>query len=159
MPDVRKSALQMLFDTLRHHGHLFSSALWERVFEWVLFPIFDFVRPAPNPAEGKVHVNGSENKYNGLEEDAWISETCTLALQLLVDLFVKFYDSVNHLLGKVLELLNFFIKQRVQSLAGIGVSAFVRLMNNAGSFFSDDKWQQVLLYLKIADAEMVPDCA
>ena len=36
-PDVRKSALQVLFDTLRHHGHLFSSALWERVFESVLF--------------------------------------------------------------------------------------------------------------------------
>lgn len=158
-PDVRKSALQVLFDTLRHHGHLFSSALWERVFESVLFPIFDFVQPAPNPAEGRAHLNGSENKYNGLDEDAWISETCTLALQLLVDLFVKFYDSLNHLLGKVLELLTNFIKQRIQSLAGIGVSAFVRLMNNAGSLFSDDKWQQVLLYLKTAAADTVPDCA
>jgi len=116
-PDVRKSALQILFDTLRLHGNLFSSTLWEQVSEWVLFSIFDFVRPAPNPVEGRVHVNGSENKYNGLEEDAWISETCMLALQLLVDLFVKFYDLVNHLLGKVLELLTNFIKQRVQSFA------------------------------------------
>jgi brefeldin A-inhibited guanine nucleotide-exchange protein len=101
----------------------------------------------------------SENKYNDLDEDAWVSETCTLALQLLVDLFVKFYDSVNHLLGKVMEFLTNFIKQRVQSLAGIGVSAFVRLMNNVGSLFSDDKWKHVLLYLKIAAAETVPDYA
>ena len=104
-------------------------------------------------------MNGSENKYNGLDEDAWISEACTLALQLLVDLFVKFYDSLNHLLGKVLELLTNFIKQWVQSLAGIGVSFFVRLMNNAGSLFSDDKWQQVLLYLKTGAADTVLDCA
>lgn len=158
-PDVRKSALQMLFDTLWHHGHIFSSALWEQVFVLVLFPIFDFVRPVPNPAEGRVSVNGTENKYNGLDEDAWISETCTLALQLLVDLFVKFYHKVNHLLAKVLELLTNFIKQRIQSVAGIGVSAFVRLMNNAGRLFSDDKWQLVLLYLKSAAAETAPDCA
>jgi brefeldin A-inhibited guanine nucleotide-exchange protein len=98
----------------------------------------------------------SENKYNDLDEDAWVSETCTLALQLLVDLFVKFYDSVNHLLGKVMEFLT---KQRVQSLVGIGVSTFVHLMNNVGSLFSDDKWKHVLLYLKIAAAEKVLDYA
>jgi hypothetical protein len=46
----------------------------------------------------------------------------------------KFYDSVNHLLGKALELLINFIKQRVKGLAGIGISAFVHSMNNADSF-------------------------
>ena len=59
----------------------------------------------------------------------------------------------------MIELLTNFIKQRVKSLAGIGVFVFVRLMNNAGSLFSDDKWQQVLLYLKTAAADTVPDCA
>eukprot|EP01018_Ginkgo_biloba_P011843 Gb_04048 [translate_table: standard] len=158
-PDIRKSALQVLFDTLRYHGHLFSPALWERVFDSILFPIFDYVRHAIDPAGQRVHGNDSENELNDIEEDAWLYETCTLALQLVVDLFVKFYNSVNPLLKKVLSLLIGFIKRPHQSLAGIGVAAFVRLMSNAGGLFSDEKWQEVVLSLKEACAETLPDFA
>ena len=47
------------------------------------------------------------------------------------------------LLGKILALLSSFIRRPHQSLAAIGVAAFVRLMNNAGSLFTEDKWDQV----------------
>eukprot|EP01018_Ginkgo_biloba_P032255 Gb_26513 [translate_table: standard] len=154
-PDIRKSALQVLFDTLRHHGHLFSPALWERVFDSVLFPIFDYVQDATGPEDRRAHGNDSEDK--DLKENAWIFEMCTLALQLVVDLFVKFYNLVNPLQWKVLKLLTSFIKQPHQSLAGIGVASFIRLMSNVENRFSEDKWQQVLLSLKEAAAETVPD--
>ncbi|KAG6550387.1 hypothetical protein Mapa_008350 [Marchantia paleacea] len=154
-PDIRKSALEVLFDTLRYHGHLFSPGLWEKVFDSVLFPIFDYVRRATEPA---VHVRGVPEKEEAeLEMDAWLYETCTLALQLVVDLFVKFYPVVNPLLDRILSLLTGFIKRPHQSLAAIGVAAFVRLMTNAGNLFSDDKWQEVLESLFEAATETLPD--
>ncbi|KAL5571979.1 hypothetical protein UlMin_021576 [Ulmus minor] len=155
-PEIRKSALQILFETLRNHGHLFSLSLWERVFESVLFPIFDYVRHAIDPS-GENSPEGDEGDEGELDQDAWLYETCTLALQLVVDLFVKFYGTVNPLLKKVLTLLVSFIKRPHQSLAGIGIAAFVRLMSNAGDLFSDEKWLEVVSSLKDAANSTLPD--
>jgi brefeldin A-inhibited guanine nucleotide-exchange protein len=155
-PEIRQSALQILFETLRNHGHLFSLPLWERVFESVLFPIFDYVRHAIDPSGSSSQV--SEMETDGeLDQDAWLYETCTLALQLVVDLFINFYNTVNPLLKKVLMLLVSFIKRPHQSLAGIGIAAFVRLMSNAGELFSDEKWLEVVLSLKDAANATLPN--
>eukprot|EP00897_Mesotaenium_endlicherianum_P001745 jgi/Mesen1/1599/ME000134S00728 len=175
-PDIRKSALEVLFDTLRFHGHMFSPALWERVFDSVLFPIFDYVRRAsePHARKPKHHQQqqqqqqqqaagpddggaASERESLELEMDAWLYETCTLALQLVVDLFVKFYAVVNPLLGRILALLTGFIKRPHQSLAAIGVAAFVRLMSNAGDLFSQERWDEVLVALQDAAMSTLPD--
>jgi brefeldin A-inhibited guanine nucleotide-exchange protein len=156
-PEIRKSSLQVLFDTLRNHGHLFSLPLWEKVFDSVLFPIFDYVRHAIDPSGGSSQGQNAESDPAELDQDAWMYETCTLALQLVVDLFVKFYDTVNPLLKKVLSLLTSFIKRPHQSLAGIGIAAFVRLMSSAGSVFVDEKWLEVVLSLKEVTTETLPD--
>ncbi|XP_043718466.1 brefeldin A-inhibited guanine nucleotide-exchange protein 2-like [Telopea speciosissima] len=156
-PDIRQSALQVLFDTLRNHGHVFSLPLWERVFDSVLFPIFDYVRHAIDPSGGDSQALGLEGDTNELDQDAWLYETCTLALQLVVDLFIKFYHTVNPLLIKVLMLLTSFIKRPHQSLAGIGIAAFVRLLSNAGDLFSEEKWLEVVLSLKEAANATLPD--
>ncbi|WJX87162.1 Brefeldin A-inhibited guanine nucleotide-exchange protein 2 [Trifolium repens] len=153
-PEVRKSALDVLFETLRNHGHLFSLPLWERIFESVLFPIFDYVRHAIDPSGSSAQVN--EVETSGELDQSWLYETCTVALQLVVDLFVNFYNTVNPLLRKVLMLLVSFIKRLHQSLAGIGIAAFVRLMSNAGELFSDDKWLEVVLSIKEAANETLP---
>ncbi|OVA07712.1 SEC7-like [Macleaya cordata] len=156
-PEIRKSALQVLFDTLRNHGHLFSLPLWERVFDSVLFPIFDYVRHAIDPSGGPSQEQGLEIDSSELDQDAWLYETCTLSLQLVIDLFVKFYGTVNPLLKKVLLLLINFIKRPHQSLAGIGIAAFVRLMSNSGDLFSEEKWLDVVSSLKEAANATLPD--
>ncbi|BBG97431.1 SEC7-like guanine nucleotide exchange family protein, partial [Prunus dulcis] len=143
-PEIRKSALQVLFETLRNHGHLFSLPLWERVFDSVLFPIFDYVRHAIDPSGEGSPGQGIDGDISDLDQDAWLYETCTLALQLVVDLFVKFYNTVNPLLKKVLVLLVSFIRRPHQSLAGIGIAAFVRLMSNAGDLFSDENGDGII---------------
>ncbi|KAL2337445.1 hypothetical protein Fmac_011891 [Flemingia macrophylla] len=155
-PEIRKSSLEVLFETLRNHGHLFSLSLWERIFESILFPIFDYVRHAIDPSGGSSPVNEVEADGE-LDQDAWLYETCTLALQLVVDLFVNFYNTVNPLLRKVLMLLVSFIKRPHQSLAGIGIAAFVRLMSNAGELFSDEKWLEVVFSLKEAANATLPN--
>lgn len=126
------------------------------MFESVLFPIFDYVRHAIDPSGDSSEFDGESGE---LDQDAWLYETCTLALQLVVDLFVKFYSTVNPLLIKVLLLLVSFIKRPHQSLAGIGIAAFVRLMSNAGNLFSEDKWHEVVLSLKDAADATCPDYA
>ncbi|GAB2271567.1 Brefeldin A-inhibited guanine nucleotide-exchange protein 2 [Dionaea muscipula] len=154
-PEIRKSALQILFDTLRNHGHLFSLALWEKVFESVLFRIFDYVRHAIDSSGD--NGEGNDGNIPEFDQDSWLYETCTLSLELVVDLFVKFYYTVNPLLTKVLMLLVSFIRRPHQSLAGIGIAAFVRLVSNAGDLFSDEKWLQVVLSLKEAATSTLPD--
>lgn len=57
-----------------------------------------------------------------------------------MDLFGKFYGTVNPLLKKVLTLLTSFIKCPHQNLAGIGIAAFIRLVSNEGSLFVEEKW-------------------
>ncbi|XP_044492661.1 brefeldin A-inhibited guanine nucleotide-exchange protein 2-like isoform X1 [Mangifera indica] len=156
-PEIRKSALQVLFETLRNHGHLFSLPLWERVFESVLFPIFDYVRHSIDPSGENSPGQGIDGDMGELDQDAWLYETCTLSLQLVVDIFVKFYNTVNPLLKKVLVLLVSLIKRPHQSLAGIGIAAFVRLMSNVGDLFSDEKWLEVVLSLKEAANATAPD--
>ncbi|KAI3703224.1 hypothetical protein L1987_73146 [Smallanthus sonchifolius] len=156
-PEIRQNALQVLFDTLRNYGHHFNLPLWEQVFESVLLPIFDYVRHAIDPSGDNPSSEHGLNGNDELDQDSWLYETCTLSLQLVVDLFVNFYSTVNPLLQKVLTLLVSFIKRPHQSLAGIGVAAFVRMMSNAGELFSDDKWLEVVLSLKEAANATLPD--
>ncbi|URD82219.1 Guanine nucleotide-exchange protein [Musa troglodytarum] len=136
------------------HLHLWFPLL--AVFDSVLFPIFDSVRHAVDHSGESVAGQGLENDIE-LDQEAWLYETCKLALQLVVDLFVKFYDTVNPLLEKVLTLLTSFIKRPHQSLAGIGITAFVRLMSNAGSLFIETKWEVVVVSLKEATKATLPD--
>ncbi|KAL4586003.1 hypothetical protein LXL04_010633 [Taraxacum kok-saghyz] len=157
-PEIRRTALEDLFDTLRTHGHHFSLPLWERIFDSVLFPIFDYVRHAIDPSNDTPAPHQSLDGYpTDLDQDSWLYETCTLALQLVVDLFVNFYTTVNPLLNNVLTLLVGFIKRPHQSLAGIGIAAFVRLMSSSGELFDDDKWVKVVLCLKEAAVATLPD--
>ncbi|KAG0496888.1 hypothetical protein HPP92_001579 [Vanilla planifolia] len=80
-PEIRKSALEVLFETLRNHGHRFTLILWEKVFDSALFPIFDYVRHAIDPSGVDPHGVGSGVDTGELDQDVWLYETCTLALQ------------------------------------------------------------------------------
>jgi brefeldin A-inhibited guanine nucleotide-exchange protein len=153
--EIRKVALKVLFDTLRNHGDHFSLALWERVFESVLFRIFDYVRQDVDPSEDD---STDQRGYNGeVDQESWLYETCSLALQLVVDLFVNFYKTVNPLLKKVLMLFVSLIKRPHQSLAGAGIAALVRLMRDVGHQFSNEQWLEVVSCIKEAADATSPD--
>ncbi|KAG9160098.1 hypothetical protein Leryth_022706 [Lithospermum erythrorhizon] len=156
-PEIRKSALQVLFETLRNYGHHFSLPLWEKIFDSVLFPIFDTMGEGIDPSREDPEEPAIDGDTNELDKDAWLHETCMLALQLIVDLFVKFYETINPLSRKVLMLLALFTKRPHQSLAGIGIAAFVRLIRNAGKHFPEDKWLEVVLTLQGTTKATLPD--
>nr|GMC84791.1 brefeldin A-inhibited guanine nucleotide-exchange protein 2-like [Ipomoea batatas] len=156
-PEIRKNALEVLFDSLRNYGHHFSLPLWERIFESVLFPIFNYVQLTINPSgENSLEqeLDGDEGKH---DQDVWLYDMCTLTFEVIVDLFVKFYDTVNPLMWKVLKILVSFIKHPHQGLAGIGITSVVRLISSAGNLFSEDKWFEVVSFLKEAAHATLPD--
>lgn len=155
--EIRKNALKALFDTLVNHGHIFSLTLWDRVFDFVLFPLFDFVRHGIEPSGENMQIGDFENNSSESDQDSWLYETCKLTLELVVDLFVRFYNIVNPLMRKMLMLLTSFIKRPHQSLAGIGITAFTRLISKAGSLLTEEKWLEAVLSLKEAAVATVPN--
>ena len=98
--------MQVLFDTLQYHGAAFTTNFWMRIFDSVLLPIFDHVR-----AEVTDTTTFTDEKKRA-EVDAWLYETCTQCLQHMVDLVVQFYQLVQPLLSRILDLLSNFIRYR-----------------------------------------------
>jgi brefeldin A-inhibited guanine nucleotide-exchange protein len=195
--DVRHSALEVLFDTLKFHGSAFSTAFWGRVFDKILFPIFDHVRaeglaseqandaPAPAaapaaaapPSSGDAPptpaplsaaaaaaaaaavpscVPGRGSDVACDEVDAWLFETCTHCLHLIVDLYAQFFEQVAPLLGRLLALLTSLSLRPHEQLAACGVAALSRLADAAGPLFAAEQWEAYIDTLDAAMAAALP---
>eukprot|EP00850_Spirogloea_muscicola_P020805 SM000227S07451 [mRNA] locus=s227:195203:204622:+ [translate_table: standard] len=136
--EVRKCALEVLFDLLKERGKKFSPSFWENVFNRVLFPIFDYVRHA-----------GKDGSRPG-SADIWLRETCIHCLQLLCDLFCTFYKEVAFMLPSLLGLLLDCATRPDPGLAAISVAAMLRLMDAGGSQFSSQDWGTLLQTIRAA---------
>eukprot|EP00873_Tetraselmis_striata_P021183 jgi/Tetstr1/441447/TSEL_029692.t1 len=149
-PDIRYSALEVLFDILRYHGKCFSASFWARVFDSVIFPIFDHVR-----AEVTDTTTFTDDRRRA-DEDKWLYNTCTKCLQHLVDLFVHFFPVVNPTMNRLLALLADFISRTHQSLAAVGVAALVRLIAEAGPLLTDEHWVATMTVVRRAANDTMP---
>jgi len=148
-PTIRKGALEVLFDILKDHGHLFSRSFWINIFKSVINPMFG--------RAGHMHDQVSPgDSFKQLEEDSWNSETDTVAAQCLADLFVKFSDVLHPELGNVLDILASFIRSPYQQSSNTGITALLHLMDNVGGEFSETEWREVLLLLKKKAALSLP---
>ncbi|KAG6778239.1 hypothetical protein POTOM_018093 [Populus tomentosa] len=149
---IRKSALEVLFNILNDHGHLFSHSFWTTVFNSAIFPIFNSfsdmkdVKDQDSPTSASPHSVGS----------AWDSETSTIAVQCLVFLFVKFFNIVRSQLQSVVSILMGFIRSPVKGPASAGVAALLRLIGELGSRISEDEYREIFLSLKEAAASLLP---
>ncbi|KAJ7001931.1 brefeldin A-inhibited guanine nucleotide-exchange protein 1-like isoform X1 [Populus alba x Populus x berolinensis] len=149
---IRKSALEVLFNILNDHGHLFSHSFWTTVFNSAIFPIFNSfsdmkdVKDQDSPTSAPPHSVGS----------AWDSETSTIAVQCLVFLFVKFFNIVRSELQSVVSILMGFIRSPVKGPASAGVAALLRLIGELGSRISEDEYREIFLSLKEAAASLLP---
>jgi len=84
------------------------------------------------------------------EETTWDVETSTLALQLLVDLLVKFFRSVRSQLPSVVSIIVGFIKSPFQGSTGSGISVLLHLADGLARSASEDEWREIFLALKEA---------
>ncbi|XP_061367349.1 brefeldin A-inhibited guanine nucleotide-exchange protein 1-like isoform X2 [Gastrolobium bilobum] len=134
---IRKSSLEVLFNILRDHGHLFSRTFWNSIFCSVIFPVYNSV---------SVNAEGS----------TWDSETSSVAAECLIDLFVTFFDMVRSQLSGVVSVLTGFIRSPVQGPASTGVAGLVRLTSDLGNRLSEEEWKEILLCLKETATSTVP---
>ncbi|KAK2077578.1 hypothetical protein QBZ16_004423 [Prototheca wickerhamii] len=152
-PQIRTSALEVLFDILMDHGSAFTAPFWLRVFDSVLLPIFDIVRA--QTADATTFTDEARR----LEADGWLYETCTRALQNLVDLVVRYHGGVPALLARLLELLGGFIARPHAELASVGVAALTRLTLALAPALGPGDWGALLAVYAAAAEEALPDIA
>ncbi|XP_047147854.1 brefeldin A-inhibited guanine nucleotide-exchange protein 1 isoform X1 [Vigna umbellata] len=146
---IRKSSLEVLFNILKDHGHLFSHTFWNSIFCSVIFPVY-------NSVSGKREVNVQEDQSSPssvsvhTEGSSWDSEAYSVAAEGLIDIFVTFFDEVRSQLPGVVLVLTGFIKSPVQGPASTGVAGLVRLTDDLGNRLSAEEWKEIFLCLKDA---------
>ncbi|XP_068323056.1 brefeldin A-inhibited guanine nucleotide-exchange protein 1 isoform X2 [Pyrus communis] len=152
---IRKGSLEVLFNILKDHGHLFSRSFWTAIFNSVVYPIFRYVcgkkdthmeKDQSSPVSVSPRPDGS----------TWDSETSAVAADCFIDLFVSFFDTVRPQLPGVVSILTGLIRSPVQGPASTGVAGLVRLAGEVGDKLSEDEWREIFLALKEATTSSVP---
>ncbi|KAI5480603.1 sec7 guanine nucleotide exchange factor [Pseudohyphozyma bogoriensis] len=120
--EVRKRALDYLFDTLKKHGQTFPPEFWDTVCKEVLFPIFAVLRSRSDVSRFSTHEDMS----------VWLSTTMIQALRNLVDLFTFYFDVLARMLDQN------------DTLARIGTSCLQQLLENNVQKLSPDRWERIV---------------
>ncbi|KAA3463601.1 brefeldin A-inhibited guanine nucleotide-exchange protein 1-like [Gossypium australe] len=153
--DIRKSSVEVLFNILKDHGHLFSRVFWVGIFNSVVLPIFDGVcgrRDMPVKDE----QNSPTLRSSHHDGSTWDTETSTVAAQCLVDLYIGFYSVLRPQLSNVLSVLTGYLRSSIQGPASTGVVAMFRLIGELGSRLSEEEWREICLAIKEAAISMFP---
>ncbi|KAL5976926.1 Protein big1 [Asimina triloba] len=154
---IRKGALEVLFNILKDHGHLFSRIFWISVFKSVIFPIFSNTQQMSSNEDLDGEHLSMDQKSPHHEENMWSSDTSVVGAQRLVDLFVSFFDIVRSQLQSVVSVLTALVGNSIQSTASTGIAALVRLTGNLGSRLSEEEWTQIFLSFKEAAMLKLPE--
>lgn len=147
---IRKSALEVLFNILKDHGHLFPRLFWINVFKSVIYPIFS---PVNDSTEAQVKSRYIPPPGGCL----WDSETSVVATQCLVDLFVNFFDIVRSELPSVVSVMVGFIKGSGKDPAATGVASVMRLAGDLRGKFIEEEWKVIFLALEEASYSTLPN--
>ncbi|KAI3795646.1 hypothetical protein L1987_38302 [Smallanthus sonchifolius] len=143
---IRKSSLEVLFNILKDHGHVFSRSFWITVINSVILPVFK-----------NVSGDREDKGQSSPKSSCWDSETCSVATRCLVDLFINFFGVMRAHLGIVVSLVAGLLKNTGQGCARSGVSGLMRLVGDLGAMLTEDEWSCIFLALKETAASLLPD--
>ncbi|XP_010436181.2 PREDICTED: brefeldin A-inhibited guanine nucleotide-exchange protein 1-like isoform X1 [Camelina sativa] len=147
---IRKSSLEVLFNILKDHGHIFSRTFWIGVFSSVIYPIFNSVWGENDLLSKDEHSSFPSTFSPHPSGVSWDAETSAMAAQCLVDLFVSFFTVIRSQLSSVVSLLASLIRSPAQGPTVAGVGALLRLADELGGSFSEDEWKEIFLAVKEA---------
>ncbi|XWS39651.1 hypothetical protein CRYUN_Cryun18bG0073300 [Craigia yunnanensis] len=152
---IRKSSLEVLFNILKDHGHLFSRTFWISVFSSVVLPIFNGVcEKRDMPVKDEQDSRTPESPHP--DGSTWDTETSAMAVQCLVDLFISFYNVLRPQLSNVVSVLTGYLRNSIQGPVNTGVAAMFRLTGELGSRLSEDEWREIFLAFKEAATSTLP---
>lgn len=94
------------------------------------------------------------DKYT--EGSTWDPDTCAVAADCLVDLFISFFNVIRSQLPGVVTILTGFIRSPIQGPASTGVAALMRLAGDLANRLTENEWREIFLALKEAATLTVP---
>ncbi|KAJ5081292.1 hypothetical protein NUU61_009556 [Penicillium alfredii] len=132
--EVRSRALTYLFDTLIRHGGEFPREFWDVLWRQLLCPIFVVLQSKSEMSKVPNHEDLS----------VWLSTTMIQALRNMITLFTHYFDSLEYMLGRFLELLTLCICQENDTIARIGSNCLQQLILQNVTKFQQEHWTKIV---------------
>ncbi|KAF2837167.1 hypothetical protein M501DRAFT_978130 [Patellaria atrata CBS 101060] len=133
--EVRSSrALNYLFETLIKYGGDFPQDFWDTLWRQLLFPIFMVLKSKSEMVKVLNHE----------ELSVWLSTTMIQALRNMITLFTHFFESLQYMLDRFLDLLALCICQENDTLARIGSNCLQQLILGNVKKFEPEHWNKIV---------------
>lgn len=132
--EVRSRSLNYLFETLTRYGGDFPKDFWETLWRQVLYPIFVVLQSKSEMSKAPNHE----------ELSVWLSTTMIQALRNMISLFTHYFESLEHMLDRFLELLSLCICQENDTIARIGSNCLQQLILQNVNRFTADHWARIV---------------
>ncbi|TIA21698.1 hypothetical protein D6C81_03730 [Aureobasidium pullulans] len=132
--EVRSRALNYLFETLTRYGGDFPREFWDTLWRQLLYPIFMVLKSKSEMSKALNHE----------ELSVWLSTTMIQALRNMISLFTHFFDSLEYMLDRFLDLLALCICQENDTLARIGSNCLQQLILQNVHKFTPEHWEKIV---------------
>jgi brefeldin A-inhibited guanine nucleotide-exchange protein len=132
--EVRSNALNYFFDALLRYGGDFPSDFWDILWRQQLYPIFMVLRSRPEMS----------NVLNHEELSVWLSTTMIQALRNMITLFTHYFEALEYMLDRFLELLALCICQENDTIARIGSNCLQQLILQNVTKFTPEHWSKIV---------------
>ncbi|OJJ47060.1 hypothetical protein ASPZODRAFT_141825 [Penicilliopsis zonata CBS 506.65] len=132
--EVRSRALTYLFDTLIRYGGDFPREFWDVLWRQLLYPIFVVLQSKSEMSKVPNHE----------ELSVWLSTTMIQALRNMITLFTHYFDALEYMLGRFLELLTLCICQENDTIARIGSNCLQQLILQNVTKFKQEHWTKIV---------------
>ncbi|KAF2639668.1 hypothetical protein P280DRAFT_402689 [Massarina eburnea CBS 473.64] len=132
--EVRSRALSYLFETLIAYGRQFPREFWDMLWRQLLYPIFMVLKSKSEMSKVLNHE----------ELSVWLSTTMIQALRNMIKLFTHFFENLEYMLDRFLDLLALCICQENDTLARIGSNCLQQLILQNVQKFTPKHWNQIV---------------
>jgi brefeldin A-inhibited guanine nucleotide-exchange protein len=132
--EIRSKAQNYLFESLIRYGGNFPPDFWDIVWRQLLYPIFMVLKSKSEMSNVLKHE----------ELSVWLSTTMIQALRSMIDLFTHYFDALEYMLGRFLDLLALCICQENDTIARIGSNCLQQLILQNVTKFKPEHWTKVV---------------
>ncbi|KAF6232602.1 hypothetical protein HO173_009270 [Letharia columbiana] len=132
--EVRSMASNYLFDILKEYGGDFPPDFWDILWRQLLYPIFMVLK---SKSEMK-------NVLNHEDLSVWLSTTMIQALRNMITLFTHYFESLEYMLDRFLDLLALCICQENDTIARIGSNCLQQLILQNVTRFQPEHWSKIV---------------
>lgn len=127
-------ALNYLFETLVRYGGDFPSGFWDILWRQLLYPIFMVLKSKSEMSKVLNHEDLS----------VWLSTTMIQALRNMITLFTHYFESLEYMLDRFLDLLALCICQENDTIARIGSNCLQQLILQNVTRFQPEHWSKIV---------------